>query len=195
MRLRTMMARVVAALALQGCAGSASVINQDDARALQSLPLFNPDASARFTFYLACTGTDASCGTVQHAFSEWTDARPIASRLVEPGDSAFNSSDAVARQHAPVPYRLAVIFSPVTVPSFDTLNVDPSGATTGSGYTPLKVGYAATIKVFDAISGKLLRELPAHQRRMADYKSDANGYIRAEVKGFLGSLGPAHSRR
>jgi hypothetical protein len=62
----------------------------------------------------------------------------------------------------------------------------------GSGYTPPRVGYGATIRVFDAGSGALLKELSATQQRTADDQADANGYLRAEVKGLIARMDPAY---
>ena len=53
----------------------------------------------------------------------------------------------------------------------------------------------ATLYVFDANSGKLLRQLRFHERRMADFKNDASGYIRGEVKSFIATLDPSYQSR
>jgi len=61
-------ASVLVVLALQGCAGTATVLGPTQQKSLQSLSLFNPEASPRFAADLACTGSDASCLTVENAF-------------------------------------------------------------------------------------------------------------------------------
>ena len=58
-------ASVLVVLALQGCAGTATVLGPTQQKSLQSLSLFNPEASPRFAADLACTGSDASCLTVE----------------------------------------------------------------------------------------------------------------------------------
>ena len=186
MRIRGMAATVVVALALQGCAGTAMVINGAQQQSLQSLQLFGPDAIPRFTFTLACTSEDASCITVEHAFADWAQDRHVSMQSVEPDDASFqpgHSSAAVAG----LPYRLAVRFAPLVIASFNKINVTQGGSLSGD-YKPPKVGYTATLYVFDAGTGKLLQQVPFHEQRTADFKADAGDYLRAEVKNFVASL-------
>jgi hypothetical protein len=191
MHLRTMIGGAVVALTLSSCVGTDAVISQAQQQSLQSLQLFNADSSPRFSFYLACTSEDVSCITAERAFADWARERHISMRAVEPGDASFRSGEPSTRQAAAVPYRLAVRFAPLVIPSFNVTNVSASGAMDG-GYTPPKIGYTATIHVFDSATGKLLQELPVHEQRTVDYKGDAGGYIRAEVKSFIAGLDPAY---
>jgi hypothetical protein len=59
-------------------------------------------------------------------------------------------------------------------------------------YKPPKISYTATLYVFDAVSGKLVQQVPYHEQRTADFKADAGDYLRVEVKNFIASLDPAH---
>jgi hypothetical protein len=194
MRAFLLMVSVVVALVLQGCAGTDVAVNQTDQRSLQNLQLFKADSSPRFTFYLACTSEDASCATVENAFSDWESDRHVTSRLVEPDDALFTRGMPSFKQNTDLPYRVAVRFVPLVVPSFTMTSHSYGGAMLG-GYTPPKVGYTATIYVFDSATGKLLQELPAHEQRDAKPHDHANGYIRSEVDTFLASLDPAYSHR
>jgi hypothetical protein len=194
MHMRTMIGTVVVALALSGCAGSGGVFNQAQQQSLQSLQLFNADSSPRFSLYLACSGEDASCVTVGREFAAWAEARQIQLRQVAPADAPFGGGGASAPTSAASPYRLAVRFVPLIVPSFNVTNRDVSGAMQG-GYTPPKVGYSATVQVFDSASGKLLAKLPVREQRTAEFKGNAATYIHAEVQRFIAGLDPAWQRR
>lgn len=193
MRVRNMIVSVVIALALQGCAGTATVIGHAEQQSLQSLQLFNPDGAPRFTFNLTCTGQDASCVTVEHAFSGWAQDRHISMHSVEPGDASFRPGHPSTPQVADVPYRLAVHFAPLVIESFNKINVN--GDTLSGDYKPPKVGYTATLYVFDAGTGKLVQQVPFHEQRTADFKADAGSYLRTEVGNFIASLDPAYRRR
>jgi hypothetical protein len=193
MRLFPLIASVVVALTMQGCAGTDSVIKQAGQQPLQSLQLFKADSSPRFTFYLACSGEDASCNTTDHAFYDWASDRHVRLRLVEPHDALFTSGIPSFGRSTDLPYRVAVHFVPLVVPSFNEMTFEAKN-TLGS-YTPPKVGYSATIYVFDSATGKLLQELPAREQRFATPHDHANGYIRSEVNTFLASLDPAYPHR
>ncbi|MDE2156130.1 MAG: hypothetical protein KGJ32_09610 [Xanthomonadaceae bacterium] len=190
-RVRSMAAMLVV-LALQGCAGTASVLSPTQQKSLQSLPLFNPDASPRFAVDLACISADASCITVENAFYAWARDRHVELRTVEPGDTVFGGGQPAHRPNPALPYRLAIRVAPLIIPSFDESGGGHGDMRTGTAYTPPKVGYTATIRVVDAASGKLLRELPVHDQQDAAYKSDVGKYIRAEMSVLIGSLDPAY---
>ena len=190
MRLFLLMVSVVVAPVLQGCAGTSSVIPQSGP---QSLQLFNADSSPRFTFYLACTSEDDSCSTAENTFSDWAGDRGVALRLTEPDDAVFTSAIPSSGKNTDLPYRVAVHFAPLVVPSFSQMM--GNGSTAVGGYTPPKVGYTATIYIFDSATGKLLQKLPAQEQRTTNPKDKANGYIRSEVNGFIASLDPAYKRK
>jgi hypothetical protein len=177
---------------LQGCVGTATVLSKAEQQSLQSLQLFSPDRSPRFIFDLACVSKDISCHTVERAFSAWAQDRHIALRIVEPNELTRNPDHRSQELKPAVPYRLAVRFAPLVVASYNMIY--SKGDTLSGGYTPPSVSYTATLYVFDVTTGKLLREVPFHDRRTADFKADASGYIRAEVKSFTASLEPAYRR-
>jgi hypothetical protein len=186
MRPFLLMTSIVVALVLQGCAGTGSVIAQTGP---QSLQLFNADSSPRFTFYLACKSEDASCSTAENAFSDWACDRHVTLLLAEPDDALFTTGIPSFKKNTDLPYRVAVHFVPLVVPSFTQFN---GGGQAQGGYTPPKVGYTATIYVFDSATGKLLQKIPAHDQRTTEPHGHANGYIRSEVNGFIASLDPAY---
>lgn len=194
MRFRTMVGGTVIALALSGCAGTETVIDRAQQQSLQSLHLFNSDGSPRFTFNLTCTSEDVSCVTVERAFSGWAQDRHISMHSVESGDASFRPGRPSIPQVAGVPYRLAVHFAPLVIPSFNEINVGADGSLIGD-YKPPKVGYTATLYVLDAGTGKLVQQVPFHEQRTADFKADAGSYLRAEVRNFIASLDPAYRRK
>lgn len=190
MRLQTWVAGALL-LALQGCAGTPSAFDPGDSAALRSLPLFDAAGDARFAVELGCSGAPASCTTVEHAFSDWADSRHL---LRDGAPDEPSGGHPLPDRRRALPYRLALTVVPVIVPSVDITHVDQSGGLTGSGYTPPRVGYHATIRVFNAATGALLKELPAAEQRTADFHADANGYLRAEMKALITSLDPAYRR-
>ena len=192
MRLRVWIESTLIVLALQGCAGTDTVVNQTQQKSLQSLQLFNADLSPRFSFYLACTSEDASCVTAENAFSTWSRSRGIAMRPIEPGDASFTGGIPSSGRHDALPYRVAIRIAPLIVPSYDG-----SGGVGGDmrgGYQPPKVGYTGTIYVFDSATGKLLLNTSIHEQRDASYKGDASEYVRSEMNTLIGNLDPAYSR-
>jgi len=193
MRAFLFMVSVVAALVLQGCAGTDVAVSQTSQHSLQDLHLFKADSTPRFIFYLACTSEDASCATVENAFSEWASDRHVTSRLVEADDALFTSGMPSFGRNTDLPYRVAVRFVPLVVPSFTQFMGNQSTAL--GGYTPPKVGYTATIYVFDSATGKLLQDVSAHEQQTTPPHGHANGYIRSEVNTFLASLDPGYSHR
>jgi hypothetical protein len=190
MRFRVWIGSIFIALALPGCAGTAAVIGQGQQKSLQSLQLFNADSSPRFSFYLACTSEDVSCVTAENAFFNWSQSRNIASRPVEPDDALFTSGVPSSGLHDALPYRVAIRLAPLVVPSYDE-NGGVHGNMRG-GYMPPKVGYIATIYVFDAVTGKLLLNMRVHDQRDAAYKSDASEYVRSEMNALIHNLDPAY---
>ncbi|MDE3071578.1 MAG: hypothetical protein KGJ63_02465 [Pseudomonadota bacterium] len=186
------MANVLMVLAVQGCAGTASVISPGQQQSLQSLSLFNPDASPRFVADLACSGNDVSCRTVENAFYAWARDRHVQLRTVESGDAAFSGGQPAHRPNPALPYRLAIRVAPLIIPSFDESGGGHGDMRNGTVYTPPKVGYTATIRVVDAATGKSLRALPVHDQQDAAYKSDAGKYFRAEMNVLIGSFDPAY---
>ena len=174
-------------MALQGCAGTPSVISKAEQQSLQSLQLFSPEGQPRFSFDLACTSEGASCSTVEHAFSDWAQGRNIAMQVIESGADLLKPAN---RSAPTTTYRLAVHFAPLVAGSYN--KVYSKGDSLSGGYTAPTVSYVATLYVFDASSNKLLRQVRFHEQRTADFKSDASVYIRDEVKNFIISLDPSY---
>lgn len=171
-------------LSLAGCAGTPTVVGQSRQKMLLALHLFDASDKPRFTFYLACTSDDVSCINAGHAFDRWADDRRVDLHAVEPTDAAFQVVAPAAAQRNALPYRIAVRYAPIVIPGF---NVHDGGTT---NYTSPKVGYTATIKVFDTASGKLLQEIPARNQQATTQEGDAGDYVRAQVKGFIASIDP-----
>jgi hypothetical protein len=186
-----MLGCAVLVMTLQGCVGTASVLGKTEQQSLQSFQLFAPDTSPRFTFDLACISHDMSCLTVENAFSDWARNRHIAMRMLESKDLLLNREHRSQALQPATPYRLAVRFAPLVVASY---NMVYFGNRMSGGYTPPAVSYTATLFIFDATTGKLLRQIPFHDRRTGEFKADANGYIRSEVNGFIASLDPTYRR-
>ena len=186
MRFRLLAGSLLAALALQGCAGTPAVIGNAQQKSLQSLQLFSPDASPRFSLYLTCNDRHGSCAAAENAFSNWSRSRNIRLQLMEPGDG----SPAAGRARAGVPYRMTIELAPMIIPSYDE-----SGGVHGDmrgGYSPPRIGYSAKIDVFNAADGKLLLDVNAHDQKTGKYKGDANEYIRSEMSALIASLDPGY---
>jgi hypothetical protein len=191
MRIRMWAAGSVAAAILQGCVETNPVMPPGAQQNLQSLQLFNADASPRFTFYLACTSDTVKCITIEKAFDEWADERHVSLHRVETDDGSFQNGRPSRPHDQVMPYRVAVHYAPWIKPSYTTTTLGSSGGS----YPPL-IGYSATIYVFDAATGKLLQTLPARAEQSADSNNGpANPYLRAEVRSFLASLDPAYAKR
>ena len=186
MRFRLLAGSLLAALALQGCAGTPAVIGNTQQKSLQSLQLFSPDASPRFSLYLTCNDRHGSCAAAENAFSNWSRSRNIRLQLIDPGDG----SPAAGGEGTGVPYRMTVELAPMIIPSYDE-----SGGVHGNmrgGYSPPRIGYTAKIDVFNAANGKLLLDVRAHDQKTGKYKGDANEYIRSEMNALIGSLDPGY---
>jgi hypothetical protein len=183
---------VAIAIMLQGCVGTANVLGTAEQQSLQSFQLFTPDTSPRFTLDLACVSHDMSCLTVENTFSDWANNRQIGMRMVEPEDLMLNRNRRSKASQPATPYRLAVRFAPLVVASYNMIY--SKGNTLSGGYTPPSVSYTATLFIFDATTGKLLRQIPFHDRRTGEFKAEANEYIRNEVNNFIASLDPTYRR-
>ncbi|MFA6229230.1 MAG: hypothetical protein WC617_03510 [Rhodanobacter sp.] len=196
MRMKTfagMLAGLLAATTLQGCAGTAQIISVAQQQSLQSLPLFRKDGSPRFSLELACNGEFVACNTTQHAFERWASARGIDMQMV-PADAISGHTDRRdAKPASSAPYRLAIEIAPLVVSSYNKVSI--KGDDFQGGYTPPKVGYRATLYVFDVANGMQLREIPFHDEDVAKFKTDANVYLRAELADVIGNLDPRYRFR
>lgn len=191
MRVRMLGFGVAVVMILQGCAGTGPVRNPSAQKSLQSLPLFDADANPRFTFYLACSSDSVNCVTVESAFNDWANDRHVAANFVGPGDAAFREGPLPGAQAAATPYRVAVQYKPWMSAGYTSASLNGGGGS----FAPM-VGYAATIYVFDANTGKLLQSSTTRGEQGADKNSGpANPYIRAEVRSFLAGLDPGYAAR
>ncbi len=181
------------ATALQGCVGTPQIISLAQQKSLQSLPLFRQDDSPRFSLDLACNGEFISCNTTRHAFEHWASKRGIDMQMVDAGELIRHSDRRNPKPTSSVPYRLAIEITPLVVPSYNKISIKADDFQ--GRYTPPKVGYRATLYVFDLTSGKQLRDIPFHDERVADFKADANAYFRAEIANFIGNLDPGYRAR
>lgn len=186
MRIRMFAMSAVVATVLQGCVGTGAIMSPAQQQDLQSLQLFNADASPRFTFYLACTSDSVNCITIENAFTEWANDRHVTLRAVDPNDASFRADQPSRLADQGAPYRLAVHYAPWMSSGMTVTSLDKQG-----GSYPPVIGYSATIQVFDSATGKLLQTLPVRTQRTADSsKGPANPYLRAEVRDFLANLDP-----
>ncbi|WP_380003450.1 hypothetical protein [Dyella halodurans] len=183
------MMAMLAAVTLQGCVGTPTVLDKAQQQSLDSMQLFNKDASPRFTAYVACTSEDESCATVHKIFSEWADQRQVTLHLINADDPMFKGTAASATKAMNKPYRLAIKINPLLVPSFFQFR---GGQYPVGGYYPPRVGYKATVYVVDATSGAILQELPVHHEITANPKDTANGYVQRVVDTLLVSLDPTY---
>jgi len=189
MRSLMRMTVIVAAVALQGCVGTPTVLDKSQQQSLNSMQLFNKDASPRFIAYVACTSEDESCATVHKIFSEWADQRQVTLHLINADDAMFNGVTVSPSKAANKPYRLAIKINPLLVPSFFQFR---GGEHPVGGYYPPRVGYRATVYVVDATSGAILQELPVHHEVTANPNDTANGYLQRVVDTLLTSVDPAY---
>ena len=173
------------AITVQGCAGTPTVLSAADRQSLQALPLFAPDGAPQFSFELACNGEFSSCNTIRHNFDKWAHDRHIHMRMRASVDTVPH-----ADRQAAAPYRLALSIRPLVVSSYN--KVYSKDDNLSGGYTPPKVGYHASLHVFDAVAGKQLRIVSFHEERVADYKADANSYLRAELNTFIADIEPSY---
>lgn len=179
---------LLVAAALQGCAGTPTVLGAADQQSLQSLPLFAQGGTSQFGFELACHGEFASCSAIRHGFEHWADDRHIRMQMVESADGLPPAD----RQGATL-YRLVISITPLVVSSYNKIYV--KGVDLSGKYTPPKISYRAKLYVFDSATGKKLRDISFHDERVADFKADANVYLQAEVSTIIASVDPFYQPR
>jgi len=178
------------ALMLQGCAGTPAIMNAAQEKSLQSLQLFHSDGSPQFTLYLTCSEKHGSCGTPENSFYNWSRSRNIHLHVIEPDEGLSATDTTAAGVHEAARYRVMIELTPIIVPS-----LDESGGLHGNmreGYHPPRVGYNATIRVFEVATGKLLLEVQAHDEEDAKYKGDASPYVHAQMHALIQSLDPGY---
>jgi hypothetical protein len=148
--------------------------------------LFGANDMPQFHAYLACTSTTVDCSIVEHAFDRWADDRHLKLDTVMPGDQAFSAGTPSPAAERSVPYRLTMRFVPdLSAPS------NPLGG----GSMALMISYAASVQVFDAESGRLLKTMSFKDKAVIDQNGGAaNPYINAQVKTFLIRIDPAYAK-
>jgi hypothetical protein len=182
-------AALLAMVALEGCVGAPTILSKDEQKSLQAIPLFDKDASPRFSAYVACTSEDESCATVHKAFSQWTDERRIDLHLIDPDDAVFQGGAPTAKKAASKPYRVAFQLKPLVVPSFFQFR---GGVHSQGGYVPPRVGYKGNVYVVDAATGAVLQTLAVHQEITARPEDPMNGYLMTEMNTLLVSVDPTY---
>jgi|GEM_PF-633249 len=161
---------------------------------LASLQLFGAQSQPQLLIDLACTSRTAlssvQCATVQDAFEQWAGARQIALHSVPKDDPVFDGKTLRANATASEPYRLAVLFEPVVAPSIS--NWTGTFNTMSSSYTPGSVSYRATILVYAAATGELVRKLELHERHELPDKSDVTPIMKSEIGDVIARIDPTY---
>ena len=162
---------ILGTLLLQGCVSAPS---GEDAP-----QLFGADGAARFHAYLACVSDTVNCAIVERAFDRWADARHLTLDTVLPENQAFTSTPSVMAEQR-LPYRVAIRYAP---------DLSAPDNPLGGGSMKPAMSYTATIRVFDAATGRLLKSGSYKDHQIIDAASgSANPYIDAGVLSFLGHL-------
>jgi hypothetical protein len=178
------MGLVLGTLLLQGCASTAPV-GDSGAQAHGGVQLFKADGGPRFNFYLACTSRTVNCAIIEREFDAWADTHQMTVHSVASDDPAFSTGKASQARDQTQPYRLAVRYSPEMAASNNSLS--------GGGQGLPVMSYTATINVFDAATGKLLKTSAFHDQKMIDQSQGAaNPYLKAQVRAVLSHLDPAY---
>jgi hypothetical protein len=171
------MVGILGVLALQGMSAPA--------RAGSSVQLFTDSGAPRFAFYFACSSKTVNCEIIERMFGRWADDRGLDVHAVTPDEAARFPENPAQGQAKDEPYRVTVRYAPeMGAPS----NPFQGGATG----LPL-VSYVATVRVYDAASGKLVKSMTWRKEEMADRDHGAaNPYLDAQVRDFLKHLDPAY---
>jgi hypothetical protein len=177
MRLRAWAYGVLGVLLLQGAG---------PARAGSGVPLFAEDGQPHFSFYLACVSKTVNCEIIERIFDGWADDRGLSIHAITPDEAARFPADPPQSPGGAEAYRVAVRYAPEMASVSNSLQ----SASTGS---PV-VSYAATVRVFDAASGKLLKTMTWHKETMVDRdQAAANPYLDAQVRDFLKHFDPSYA--
>lgn len=195
MRKSSFVVIVIAGLSLSGCAGMGTKAPQDSG--LASLQLFDAQSHPRFVAYLACdprTSDEAvQCLTVSRAFDVWRNDRHVEIHEIEVDDPLFKSERPSTSSWTTTgkPYRLAIRYDPVVVPSFDRWS-GTSGTMT-SGFVPGRVGYEVTLYVFSTASDALVRKLTLHDQVEMPQSANVTPTIKAGAYEVIAQIDPAYS--
>lgn len=178
MRIGTSIGTLLATLLFSACASAPS----GDA----PVQLFGAQDAPRFHAYLACTSNTVDCAIVQRAFDRWADDRHVMLDTVAPDNRLFMTGTASPADEQAQPYRITMRFVPdLSAPA------NPMG---GGSMRPM-ISYNATVHVFEASTGRLLKTMSFKDKAIIDQDSgQANPYINAQVHGFLKQLDPAYAK-
>jgi hypothetical protein len=179
MRNLTLMGVFFATSLLTGCASTPATSGA-------GAQLFGANDMPHFHAYLACTSNTVDCSIVEREFDRWAGARHVKLDTVMPDDQAFSAGTPSPAAERSVPYRLTVRFVPdLSAPS------NPLGG----GSMPLMISYAASVQVFDAETGHLLKTMSFKDKAVIDQNGGvANPYINAQVKTFLKHIDPTYEK-
>ncbi|RAO74505.1 hypothetical protein [Dyella jiangningensis] len=186
-----------ACLSLSACAGKPTVLDQDK---LQSLSLYDADNHARFTVYVSCEAaddlSDSICLRTQYAFSDWASDRKIVLSPVDTKDALFTKDELEARRlPAPStakPYVMAIYFNPEVTPSFGAMFDGAGAVSVASNSRSARIGYKASIRIFDTASGKLIEQIPSHETINVKPQTNGAPYVRAVVADLVANLDPSY---
>lgn len=164
-------------LFLHGCASAPSGAN--------ALQLFNANGVPRFHAYLACVSGTVSCSIVERAFDRWADARHVSLDMVVPENEAFTSAPSPQAEQK-LPYRVALRYAP---------DLSAPDNPLGGGSMKPAMSYTATIYVFDAVTGRLLKSGNYKNYQVIDAaQGPANPYIDAGVRNFIGHVDGGYAK-
>lgn len=188
---------ISACLLLSACAGKPTVIDQHK---LNALSLYDEDNHARFTVYISCESpdklSDSICLRTKFAFGQWAGDRDINLAAVDTNDVLF-SQDQLEGWRMPAladnkPFVMAIYFKPSVTPSFGAIIAGGSSVPVASNSKWAKIGYMASIRVFDATNGKLIKELSSHETLAVKPQTDGAPYVGTVVADLVASLDPSY---
>ena len=169
MRIRTFASVFVGTWLLSACASAPGTSD--------AVQLFGSNDTPRFHAYVACTSNTVNCAIVGRAFDSWAGDRRVSLDTVSPDDKAFIAGTPSPAAERTLPYRLAVRYA--------TDMSAPANPMGGGSMTPM-ISYVATVQVFDASTGRLLKTMSFKDKILIDQSGGtANPYINAQVRGLL----------
>ena len=164
-------------LLLHGCASAPS--------GGDTLSLFDANGAPRFHAYLACVSDTVNCAIVERAFDRWADARHLALDTVLPENQAFAAVPSPASERN-LPYRVTLRYAP---------DLSAPDNPLGGGSMKPAISYTATIHVFDAATGRLLKSGSYKDHQIIDAsQGPANPYIDAGVLSFIGHVDRSYAK-
>jgi len=150
-----------------------------------TLSLFDGDGAPRFHAYLACVSDTVNCAIVERAFDRWADARRVTLDAVPPENEAFAAMPSPASERN-LPYRVTLRYAP---------DLSAPDNPLGGGSMKPAISYTATIHVFDAATGRLLKSESYKDHQIIDAsQGSANPYIDAGVRSFIGHVDRGYAK-